>query len=129
MKQRLAVKIGMLSALLLATSAWAGGGELEVEVPFAFSASEELLPAGSYVIQERGQMLVIRNGNGGKGTLLNVVTRLARRPSADGNGSNLVFDIVDGQRFLSEVWLSDGDGFLLRGTREQHEHQLVEPGY
>lgn len=127
MRQRWTRTIGALSVVLLAVSAWAGTGELRVEVPFEFTASQEALPAGSYVIRERGQMLVIKNGKGGEGTVLNVVTRLARRPSSDGNGSNLVFDTVGGQRFLSEVWLSDGDGFLVRGTQENHEHQLVTP--
>ena len=117
----------MVGVVLLTLSAWGGGRELMVDVPFAFNAAEESLAAGSYVIQDRGQALVIKSSDGGKGTVLSVVTRLARRPSSDGNGSNLVFDTVGGQRFLSEVWLSDGDGFLVRGTREDHEHQFVTP--
>lgn len=119
--------VGVLGVALLTVSAWGAGRELTVEVPFAFNAAEESLPAGSYVVQLRGQVLAIKSDDGGKNTVLNVVTRLARKSSSDSNGSNLVFDKVGGERFLSEVWLSDGDGFLVRGTQEDHEHQLVTP--
>ena len=117
----------MVGVVLLTLSAWGGGRVLMGDVTCALNAAEESMAPGTYVIQDRGQALVIKNSDGGKGTVLSVVTRLARRPSSDGNGSNLVFDTVGGQRFLSEVWLSDGDGFLVRGTQENHEHQLVTP--
>lgn len=127
MKKQSSRAVGAFGVLVLAMSAWGGGGDLMVEIPFEFSAGEKLMPAGSYVIQQRGQVLVVKNGDHGEGTLLSVVTRLARRPSENGGGANLVFDTVDGRRFLSEVWLSHGDGFLVRGTNDKHAHQFVAP--
>jgi hypothetical protein len=36
-----------------------------------------------------------------------------------------VFDRVGDERFLSEVWLPGEDGYLVRGTAAQHQHDIV----
>jgi hypothetical protein len=58
--------------------------------------------------------------------MIPVVTRLARRNgSSDDNGPTLVFDRVGKTHALSEVWLPGQDGYLVKGTPEKHEHDIV----
>ena len=123
-----AVGIAVL-ALSLSAFAQSGGREIVTQVPFEFSAGEKTFPAGTYKFVHRpGGMpeLQIRSEDGKTGATLGPVTRLARQHTGDAPEASLVFDTVGTQRFLSEVWLPAQDGFLVRTTKESHEHAVVE---
>ncbi len=100
------------------------------DIPFSFAAGEKSFAKGSYRVELqslRPAVLVLRLGKGGEGTSLPVITRLAREDhSAHATETNLVFDTVGDQKFLSEVWLPRLDGFLVRGTPEEHQHTVVK---
>jgi len=51
-----------------------------------------------------------------------VLTRLARTGQSPAE-AKLVFDTTDGKRALSEVWLPEKDGYLVRGNLAEREHQ------
>lgn len=97
-----------------------------VDVPFAFRAGETELAAGTYKIlarNEKGATTIKLEGPAGSSEVA-VVTRLARTTAAAAN-ANLVFDMVDGTRRLSEVWIPGEDGYLVRGNLAEAEHEHV----
>ena len=136
MRQRFFAAVVVLSfasvAALLSTRAQAADSVVVAKVAFAFHVGDKLFPAGAYRVTSRGpagSVLVIRGENGGGSSILPVATRLARQERPDHPTSgNLVFDRVGDERFLSEVWLPDDDGYLVRGTAEEHQHDVVTSG-
>jgi hypothetical protein len=94
-----------------------------VDIGFKFIAAGKAMPAGKYSIE-------ISPAPGGRVTLtgpesviLSVITRLGRHDND--KDPELVFDKVNGQLLLSEVWLSGTDGYLLLATKENHEHHVL----
>ena len=80
--------------------------EVKAHVPFPFLVENTTLPAGDYTVSrvDSGESaLVIQNQD--KGTAVDFLTEAVETKSADppDNGS-LVFDVVSGKHFLSEVW-------------------------
>ena len=128
MKHRVfaAVLVSSLLAVAVAVPAHAAGSpEIVTKVAFPFQIGETTLPAGSYKISvlSAGASLKIRAVESAETLQVSVLTRLARREKSD--KGNLVFDTVGEQKFLSEVWMPGIDGFLVRGTTEEHGHELV----
>jgi hypothetical protein len=71
--------------------------------------------------------LVIINENGEEASLP-VIALLARQEhTAHKTTGNLVFNRVGDERVLSEVWLPGEDGYLIHGSAEAHEHEIVKP--
>jgi len=109
--------------------AQSAGTEIAVKVGFAFVVGEQTFPAGSYRITARSGSaagLTIHATEGKENSVIPVVTRLARiRDGENGPAANLVFDKVGEQTFLSEVWMPGRDGYLVRGTTEEHQHAVV----
>lgn len=134
MKQRLFVFAAVLSLLILAVPSAAraanAGAQLDAKVPHAFMVGDKSFPAGNYTFVTRRDsgpaVLTIRAASGGDSTPITVMTRLAPMAAAgDKSGARLVFDTVGDQRFLSEVWFAGQDGYLVRGTTEDHKHDVV----
>jgi hypothetical protein len=99
---------------------------LRVNVPFAFSAGGQSLPAGAYeVVQGPAPALTLRSADGQARAVLMPVTRLAQREAQDGQ-DELVFDKVANKDFLSEVWYAGEDGFLVLSTPGPHTHTRVK---
>ncbi len=133
MKNRLLSLIVVSSLAVLAASAPAHaqnkGSEMVAKVAFQFKAGDKSFPAGTYKFARRSASapsLVISPDKGGESTLVAVVTRLAQRvrTSAESDG-NLVFDKVGEEHWLSEVWMPGQDGFLVRASTEEHQHDVV----
>ena len=123
-----AVGIAVL-ALSFSAFAQSAGREIVTQVPFEFGAGDKTFPAGTYKIVHRpGGMpeLQLRSEDGKNNASLVPITRLARQHMGDAPKASLVFDTVGTQRFLSEVWLPGQDGFLVRETKDTHEHAVVE---
>lgn len=87
-----------------------------VKVDFEFMAGDRAFPAGKYrVAHPTGDFSLIELGpNGGTKSVLIAIARLARSNARGSPASNLVFVKVAGKIVLSEVWLPDLDGFLMR---------------
>ena len=76
---------------------------LRVEIPFAFLAGEKALPAGTYIVERRGDAIHIFDGNGHAAyTLAHAVAN-----RAVGGEDALVFNRYGETHFLSEVRWSD----------------------
>jgi len=116
----------LIMALLLGlTIVWAGLVSaspvvtVRVNVPFAFSVNNQVLPAGSYEIvqNDNTSMLTIRNQSDRKSTIFSVNTADERRVPA---AAKLVFNRYGDQYFLSQVWTRDS-GRDVRKSRSERE--------
>jgi len=118
---------------LLTFTAPAAAGDTErmtVKIPHEFTVGDLLLPAGRYSVSTKPgdpARLHIHNRTGESCAWLPVITRLAQH-AHDSAAPRMVFDRVGGRHFLSEVWLSGEDGFLVRGTPKDHSHEIIHFG-
>jgi hypothetical protein len=76
-------------------------GDLVVDVPFAFFANGEKLPAGHYIVHQNSNMIRIFSHDK---VGLFVPTMFAIRTRAD--GSKLVFHRYGDEYFLASVWIT-----------------------
>ena len=72
---------------------------MKVNIPFEFHCGDRTLPAGTYIVERRGEALLISDGKG------NTAAALANgtKNKAYGLESMVVFKRYGDQRFLSEV--------------------------
>jgi hypothetical protein len=125
-KQVLAAVVVAVFTLGLAGSlAWAAGA-VSVNVPFSFIVKDKELPAGRYEIRTQGNdesTLIIRSSEGGAGSLVPVIERLADTGAKE---PKVVFDkMQDGKSYLSEVHIPGGDGFLVGVAKGRETHVVV----
>ena len=91
-------------------------GDMVVDVPFAFSAAGQNLPAGHYIIQQHTGMVRIL----GNHQSLFVPTHAAFRTQVE--GSKLVFHRYGDSYFLSDLWITGSrDGKELYPSKAEHE--------
>ena len=102
----------------------ASTSQLRVEIPFGFSAGGKELPSGTYLFKgESAGRISVLNVGGKTGTILKIITSLAR--SGDADDHLLAFDKVGDARILSEVWLHGREGALVHSTPGEHKHEVV----
>jgi hypothetical protein len=103
--------------------------QVKAKVAFAFQLGDKVYPAGSYQVLRRYPIttnLVIIDEKGEE-TPLPVIALLAEHEHATHKTSgNLVFNRVGDERFLSEVWLPGEDGYLIYGSAQPHQHEIVK---
>ena len=118
----------LLTLVLVAGFAFAQPAQ-KVGVPFKFTAGASALPAGTYFFttQASASRLEVRDASQKVVGVIPVITRLAKGAARPAGATRLVFDTVGEERYLSEVWISGTDGFLVRATAEKHEHSVVPP--
>jgi hypothetical protein len=114
----------IMASLLGLTIVWAGLVSaspivtVRVDVPFAFSVNNQVLPAGSYEIVQNDNttMLTIRNQSDRKSTIFGVSTAEERRVPAE---AKLVFKRYGDQYFLSQVWTRDSGRDVRKSKSER----------
>ena len=114
-----ALVIACLVSLVASSPAHAfrmGEKAIVVKIDFDFIAGDQALPAGSYRVRHPTNdiSLIEIESADGKKTVLVAISRLARRMTGGVPDGSLVFDKEGSQYVLSEVWLEDLDGFLMR---------------
>ena len=127
MKHALRFAIAMMAVILVASGASAQKGEqiAKVQIDFEFMAAGKAMPAGAYLFEASGPSVIIRPAAGsGPSSTLPIATRLGR---PEGPATNtLVFDMVKGERLLSEIWPAGAkDGYCVLATSAEHTHQIV----
>ena len=76
---------------------------LSVTIPFEFHAGEAKLPAGTYIVQRRGEAILISDGKGNAAAVLaNAIQNKAYKVT-----DLVVFHRYGDERFLSEVRWSE----------------------
>jgi hypothetical protein len=113
-----AATVGLLT-LAGGSAVKAASPELQALVPFAFSAGNTTLDAGSYTVERasgpRGT-LIIRSNRGG-------VIFLAQSGEAAvaGKSTRLVFHRYGDRYYLRQVWFHGTSGYGVPETREERE--------
>ncbi len=122
-----------LATLLALPFAYGQQEELELagKIPFQFTASGKVLPAGEYrFVAPAGKLEVVRVTPAGKreseSVVVAVITRLAGGIHTSRQDAHIVFDVVGNTHILSEIWGATGDGFLLESTNQMHQHRIVD---
>ncbi len=120
----------LLPTLVLLVGAGAAFAALttiaDVTIPFGFSVAGKPEPAGKYEILSEDptvNTLVLRNIESRKSVMVPFTTRLAMR---EGDQDALVFDKAGDKYYLSEIHLSNTDGYFLPGAPGQHTHEQVK---
>jgi hypothetical protein len=112
--------------ILLAAAPVFAADTVLAKVPFAFKAGAKTLPAGDYkfVIQPDDEVVAVSSTTSPKGpsAAVGIVTRLASQSSID---ARVVFDKVNGEYLLSEIWQPEGEGILVHATGGKHAHHVL----
>ena len=98
---------------------------LTFSVSFPFEAGDNTFPAGEYRITydtRDSSHLQLVDTRTNQRKFITFITRLSQR--TDGS---IVFDSVNKERYLSEVYLGGSDGFQIRATPEEHGHVQGDP--
>jgi hypothetical protein len=121
--------LGMMVFCLAAVAAADNALRIRADVPFAFYAGKELMPAGEYVFEigslttseASGSAILIQNPSG------SALTRLVSIPGRAGSDSKvrLHFNQYRDQYFLSSV---EGLGRLASVRKSKTERELVAMG-
>jgi len=120
------VSIALLLLLVVGAGVSQAQTSIRTDIPFEFYAGDKVMPAGKYEIVRNDAGPVSLIGPKNARVLMSVLTYLGRHDS-DAE-PELIFDKIHGQMHLSEVWFPGLDGYLLLGTKEQHEHAVLGPG-
>lgn len=119
-KTRLA---GVLVVALAAGAAVTAAQNIVVEthVPFAFVVENTTLPMGDYVVErahsDQVSPMVLRSSDG-KTSVAFLCLEMTTRNEKPAAESELVFEEVDGQNFLREIWIGgERTGFELVKSR------------
>ena len=118
--------IALLLLLVVGAGVSHAQSSVRTDIPFEFYAGAKVMPAGKYEIAKSDAGPVTLSGPKNSRVVMSVLTYLGRH-DFDAE-PELVFDKVDGAMHLSEVWLPGQDGYLLLGTKEQHDHTVLGPG-
>lgn len=113
---------------LLTIAAFAAAQEtvsVSAEVPFSFMVGKATLPAGTYHFKPSANLneMTVSGVNTKEAALTAIVTLLS--PRSD-NQPMVVFDVVGSNHYLSEVYASGTEGFLLRGATGAHTHESIK---
>lgn len=125
MRRRLFAVASLFVLSLGAVAVYAQRSRATVQIPFAFTAAANDLPAGTYYIgtdPANPSLIIIRSDKGDHKAMCPVITRLGASESPK---PRVVFDKVGEKRILSEIYLPGADGFQLAGAASEHTHQQV----
>ena len=95
-----------LGLLMTVSATQAQGPGVRAYVPFDFVVGTQVLPAGEYVVSREGavnQAISIRSTEGHGTILATTQTCVAATPA---KSAKLVFHVVGGRYFLSQIWSS-----------------------
>jgi hypothetical protein len=119
--------IGVFTLLAVTAAYGQGVGLLKGDIPFQFTAQGKVYPGGQceFLRDEQAKTFKVLCPNKTSGQAM-IVTRLAGAMHTTPKDAHLVFDKIDDAYFLSEIWFSEGDGYLLYGTQAKHTHRVVD---
>lgn len=112
----------VLFATAVGAFAQTSPGDMVVDVPFAFSAAGEKLPAGHYVVADHNDLIRIFNADT-RGIYIPIHAATRSKP----DGSKLIFHRYGSSYFLSSVWITGNttgkELFRSRAEREVSRQQ------
>jgi hypothetical protein len=103
MKRIIAIALLAIANFALAGTSFAQSKVVQADVPFDFTVSNKLLPAGTYRIKRDSNGFILIENRDNHLAALSVVRKDENKAA---NGGKLIFHTYAGQYFLSEI-LSD----------------------
>ncbi len=120
----------VIFVFLSVMSVYAQRPALNAKIDFAFSVEGKLLPAGPYEFVRDSQANLFRiQGEGKNAALATIQTRLSGELHKTPLDAHLVFDVIGDKYFLSEIWITGEDGYVLLVTKEEHKHKVLNVNY
>jgi hypothetical protein len=130
MKRITAIALLAIANFALAGTSFAQSKVVQADVPFDFTVSNKLLPAGTYRIQRDSNGFILIENRDKPFAALSVVRKDENKAA---NGGKLIFHTYAGQYFLSEI-LDDRANMNVTVPASKAEkilrnrQQTVEPG-
>jgi hypothetical protein len=122
MKRKAFVILTTLTLLVMPTAASVAqsGMYFKINIPFQFSVSEKVFPAGDYIVRSGAhRVLVIQSADRHESLFFHTISTQARRQRYE---SSLVFNRYGDQYFLSTVWTAGDDiGYQLKKLHAEEE--------
>ncbi len=127
MKTKIVLAICFLALVAMAAGSAQAGLNIRADIPFQFVVKGTTLPAGQYefVRRDYDQAIEVVPATKGPSTIALVITRLGQKIHTTPKDDHIVFDKVGNTYFLSELWISGEEGFVLYITKEKHEHRTI----
>jgi hypothetical protein len=109
-----------LSALL-GTAALSAQDRVEVaDVPFAFHANNQILPAGTYKVREYARGVFMISDADAHSMFISTPDL----KSGEAQNPRLIFRCYGNERVLSQIWLEDGSGYGLGKSSLEKNRKL-----
>jgi hypothetical protein len=111
-----------VAGLLITPAMNAQNGPMHVDIPFAFSAGNQAMPAGEYsVVREEGRSLIsLRSADHRNATFVIGYAAQSKKPSEVGK---LVFDRHGEKYFLKSVWAAGSNtGTAIAPSKTEREY-------
>jgi len=97
---------------------------IRVNIPFEFHAGDHSLPAGTYIVEKRGEALLISDGKGHEAAVI----ANAIKNKAYGLNSMVVFNRYGSESFLKEIrWSDSSIARTLMATKAERRLAQVVP--
>jgi hypothetical protein len=122
-------KYVMAAMLLLASTAYFAAAQVPnrvyANVPFQFFVGSKSFPAGTYRFTANVNLseITVSTADGKNSVMAPVITRVSPRPT---DQAAAVFDLVGSDHYLSEIYIPELDGFLVKGAAQKHSHVVVK---
>lgn len=122
--------VTLLLVLMPVLAAAQSHDQMRIEVPFSFTISDQKLPAGTYIVQQReGQLMSLRNNEGTGSYFVVVIPQdllghqayFEQEPQA-----KMVFHRYGDQYFLAEMGMGNAGSWQFE--RSPYENQFVIAG-
>jgi hypothetical protein len=125
MKMRVLSRVSMLVLILVFAGSYARAGDLTVNIGQPFEAGGKSYPPGRYRVLADADSDHINLSNLDRKTddEIKFTTRLSPR---EGNWGEVVFDKVEDNLYLAEIYIVGMDGFFLPGPPGKHKHLVLK---
>lgn len=114
----------LAAGLLAAVPVASAQTNVIANIPFAFSANNQHLPAGRYQVQRASDyFLYVRNVQSGKAVFLMVRSEEGRNLA---NYGRLVFDRAGTRNYLTQVWIPGASRHSEMVVQPRHQEELAK---
>ncbi len=126
MLRRMCSNLWKLALLIVVAGVNGYAGELVVNIRQPFKAGGMQFPAGHYRIladDQNDHFVNLRNIDTKTDNEIQFTTRLSEREGKEGS---IVFDKVENDLYLAEIYIVGMDGYSFQGAPGRHKHLVVK---
>jgi hypothetical protein len=125
MRIQIISKAVILALMVMLAGSFVYAGELTVNVKQPFKAEGKVYPAGRYRIlaDDESDRIDLLNLDTKTSNEIRFTTRLSERK---GEWGEVVFDKVENDLYLAEIYIVGMDGFFFKGAPGKHKHLVIK---